>query len=139
MLLRNAITSKIFILSYQDPNTLFTRAVTRALHLEIVDSLVVDDFLLAFRRFVARRALPNIIYSDNAKTFKAAKSLLQSYFCKEIVWWKNICPLSPNWGGWWERLVRSVKSALKKTLGKSSVSRRELASKYYSSYFWNTK
>ena len=105
---------------------LFTCAVTRALHLEIVDSLSLDDFLLAFRRFVARRALPNIIYSDNAKTFKAAKSLLQTYFGKDIVWWKNICPLSPNWGGWWERLVRTVKSALKKTLGKSSVSRKEL-------------
>ena len=105
---------------------LFTCAVTRALHLEIVDSLSLDDFLLAFRRFVARRALPNIIYSDNARTFEAAKSLLQTYFGKEILWWKNICPLSPNWGGWWERLVRTVKSALKKTLGKSSVSRKEL-------------
>ena len=57
---------------------LFTCSITRALHLELVDSLSLDDFLLAFRRFVARRALPNILYSDNAKTFKAAKSLLQS-------------------------------------------------------------
>ncbi|GFO46523.1 ankyrin repeat protein [Plakobranchus ocellatus] len=37
---------------------LFTCAVTRALHLELVDSLSVDDFILAFRRFVAMRALP---------------------------------------------------------------------------------
>ncbi|RUS75782.1 hypothetical protein EGW08_016443 [Elysia chlorotica] len=47
-------------------------------------------------------------------------------FGKEIVHWKNICPLSPNWGGWWERLVRSVKSSLKKSLGRQTVARIEL-------------
>ena len=31
-----------------------------------------------------------------------------------------------NWGGWWERLVRSVKSSLKKSLGRSSVAKVEL-------------
>ncbi|GFO42054.1 integrase core domain protein [Plakobranchus ocellatus] len=94
-----------------------------ALHLELVDSLSVDDFILAFRRFVARRALPSIIYSDKAKTFKVANSLLQSHFGKEIVCWKNICPLSPNWGGWKERLVKTVKSSQRKSLGGRTVNK----------------
>lgn len=105
---------------------LFTCAVTRALHLELVDSLNLDDFILAFRRFVSRRTLPSIIYSDNARTFKSASATLQARLGKEVVCWKTICPLSPNWGGWWERLVRSVKSALKKSLGKDSISKKEL-------------
>ncbi|GFV54376.1 integrase catalytic domain-containing protein [Trichonephila clavipes] len=42
-------------------------AVTRALHLELVTSLTTEAFLLAFRRFISRRGLRTVIYSDNAK------------------------------------------------------------------------
>ena len=39
----------------------------------------------------------------------------------------EICPtMLPWWGGWWERLVRSVKSCLKKTLHFTQASRTEL-------------
>ena len=93
----------------------------------MVESLSLEDFILAFRRFVSRRSLPSIIYTDNARTYKAASATMQARFGKEIVCWKNICPLSPNWGGWWERLVRTVKSALKKSLGKQSVPKTELS------------
>ena len=72
---------------------LFTCAVTRAVHLELVSSLNLDDFLLAFRRFISRRALPSIVYSDNAKTFQAASSLLQKQFSHMTIHWKFICPL----------------------------------------------
>ena len=105
---------------------LFTCAVTRAVHLELVSSLNLDDFLLAFRRFISRRALPSIVYSDNAKTFQAASSLLQKQFSHMTIHWKFICPLSPTWGGWWERLVRSVKSCLRKSVGRKSLTRIEL-------------
>ena len=40
--------------------------------------------------------------------------------------WKFIAPRSPWWGGWWERLVRSVKLALKKSVGVSCLTRIEL-------------
>jgi hypothetical protein len=42
---------------------LFTCAVVRAVHLELVDSLTVSDTLLALRRFIARRGFPSILYS----------------------------------------------------------------------------
>jgi len=46
---------------------LFTCASTRAIHLELTNSMRDDQFLLAFRRFVGHRGLPAIVWSDNAK------------------------------------------------------------------------
>ena len=62
---------------------LITCATTRAVHLELVCSLTTDDFLLAFRRFIAQRGLCRIVYSDNAKTFQKAETVL-------IQLWENM-------------------------------------------------
>ena len=48
---------------------LFTCASTRAVLLELLRSLTVESFLLAFRRFASRRGLPATLISDNAKTW----------------------------------------------------------------------
>ena len=50
---------------------LFTCASTRALHLELTESLAVTSFLQAFPRFVSRRGLPAKLLTHNAKTFKS--------------------------------------------------------------------
>ena len=52
---------------------LFTCVTTRALHLEIVGDMTADQFLMALRRFIARRGTPTEVTCDNAKQFKAAK------------------------------------------------------------------
>ena len=44
----------------------------RAVHFEFATDLSVDVFNRCLRRFAARRGLPELIISDNAKTFKAA-------------------------------------------------------------------
>lgn len=106
---------------------LFTCAAIRAVHLELVDSLNLEDCLLAIRRFIARRGVPSVIWSDNAKTFVAAKQkLFQNYGVELCPQWNYIVPRSPWWGGWWERMVRSVKAALRKSVGKKSLTRTEL-------------
>ena len=64
---------------------LFTCALTRAIHLELTDMLSADSFLLAFRRFVARQGLPSTVWSDNAKTFKAASKEIQKIVCSPEV------------------------------------------------------
>lgn len=105
---------------------LFTCAVVRAVHLELTESLSANDFVMAFKRFSSRRGLPSVMYSDNAKTFKAAEVQLLAHYGPSGPSWKYIAPLSPWWGGWWERLVRSVKAGLKKSLGKACLTRTEL-------------
>ncbi|XP_006824596.1 uncharacterized protein LOC102806229, partial [Saccoglossus kowalevskii] len=51
---------------------LFTCAVTRAIHLELVPDLSTRTLLHAFRRFAARRSLPSRMLSDNTSTYLSA-------------------------------------------------------------------
>lgn len=64
---------KLFILH-------FTCAVVCAVYLELADSLSHSDCLLAIRRFIARRGLQTVIYSDNAKTFEGVSKCKGIYF-----------------------------------------------------------
>lgn len=105
---------------------LFTCAVVRAIHLELVQSLSLENFMCAFRRFSSRRGQPSYIYSDNASTFKAAKFQLQKEYAHLAPEWRYIAPLAPWWGGWWERLMRPIKSSLKKSIGSKLLDRTEL-------------
>ncbi|KAK3756708.1 hypothetical protein RRG08_035464 [Elysia crispata] len=77
---------------------LFTCAVVRAVHLELVDSLSLEDFILAFKRFVARRGHPSIIYSDNAQTFKAAHKQVEACInSRPLIYVGDDCnPLTPS-------------------------------------------
>ena len=114
---------------------LFTCAVTRAVHLEVVTDLSTQTFLNAFRRFTARRSLPKKVISDNASTFCAAsdeiKTLLESdqvrrYMANHRIDWIFIPCRAPNWGGFWERCVGLMKTCIKKVLGRARVTLDEL-------------
>ena len=105
---------------------LFTCAVVRTVHLELVDSMSCEDTLLALRRFIARRGMPCIIWSDNAKGFIAASTKLLDKHGPQGPDWKFIAPRSPWWGGFYERLIGVVKSCLKRTLGRHRLCRAEL-------------
>ena len=107
---------------------LCTCASTRAAHLEWTESLTVTSFLQAFRKFVSRRGLPAKLLTDNAKTFKSASvdvkkismsSEVKKYLANRQIDWQFIMEQAPWWGGFWERLVRSVKRCLKKSVGQS--------------------
>ena len=83
---------------------LFTCASTRGIHLELTRGLDVDSFLLALRRFSARRDLPATLFSDNAKTFRAAskevKKIARSeevlhYLTEQRISWKFIVEKAP--------------------------------------------
>ena len=57
---------------------LFTCATSRTLHLEIVQDLSTETFLLAFCKFAARRSLPTMMISDNALTYLSAADELKA-------------------------------------------------------------
>lgn len=113
---------------------LYTCAVYRAVHSELVTSLSTEAFFQSFRHFIARRGRPSIIYSDNGKNFVgvnrafssidwtqiAAKSALQK------IKWKFNPPTAAWWGGWWEHLIQLVKQILRKILGKAALTYEEL-------------
>ena len=100
----------------------FTCAVVRAVHLELVSSLTTEDFVKAYRRFCARRGSPASLMSDNASTFRGAALVLAA----EGVQWHFIVERAPWWGGFWERMVGLTKAALRRTLGASLMLRKEL-------------
>ena len=86
---------------------LFTYASTRAVHLELTESLTVSSFLQAFRR-CSRRGLPAKLLTDNAKTFKSASvdvrkisrsSEVKQYLANRQVDWQFIMERAPWWGG----------------------------------------
>ena len=114
---------------------IFTCAVTRAVHIEVVKDLTVQTFLLAFRRFSSRKSLPSIMISDNASTFLAAAEDLQRLFESETlqrelehhnVTWRLIPKRAPWYGGFWERMVGLTKQATKRTLGRAYVTLQQL-------------
>ena len=114
---------------------LYTCCTSRALHLDLVIDLSGPAFLRSLRRFTARRGTPSLINSDNAKTFKFAAKFLStlakdpsvfSFLQDKRITWRFNLERSPWWGGYFERLVGSVKSCLRKVLGNARLSLDEL-------------
>ena len=109
---------------------LFSCAVTRAVHLEVVTDLTVETFLLAFRRFCSQKSLPQKMISDNASIHLVATEELQRMFNSESlkealkslnVTWHFIPKRTPWYGGFWECIIGLIKQAVKKTLGRTFV------------------
>ncbi|XP_062704803.1 uncharacterized protein LOC134287149 [Aedes albopictus] len=91
--------------------------------MELVHSLSTDSCKKAVRRFIARRGAPQEIYTDNGTNFIGASRELNnelqeinvslgSTFTDTYTQWRFNPPLAPHMGGCWERMVRSVKTAL---------------------------
>ena len=107
---------------------LFTCLATRAIHLEIAHSLSTDSCIMATRRMSARRGALLEIFLDNGKNFqgtchelkKALQDIKQDVMLQELsprgIFWHFIPPWCPHMGGSWERLIRSVKTAISATL-----------------------
>lgn len=103
---------------------IFTCLTTRAIHLEIAGSLSTDSAIMALRRMIARRGCPTEIWSDNGTNLKSADRELRQAIdgataeaaAKRTISWRFIPPGAPFMGGAWERMVRSVKTALTATL-----------------------
>ncbi|XP_059060728.1 uncharacterized protein LOC131853727 [Achroia grisella] len=113
---------------------LFTCATYRAVHLELVESLSTRDFIMALRRFTARRGRVKTIYSDNGTNFRGLDNSFNTLDWNEIlqfstitrIKWKFLPPSAPWWGGFYERLIGTLKQILRRVLGRASLSFVEL-------------
>ncbi len=94
---------------------LLTCASSRAIHLELVPDMSVHSFLRGFKRFLARRGIPELVINDNFKTFRSSE--VKRFMLLQGIQQHFILPASPWWGGFYERLVRSVKGCLKENPG----------------------
>lgn len=105
---------------------------TRCVHLDLLEHLDTDAFLLSLRRFIARQGKPMELLCDNGTNFVGGNRELQETFTamsprlQELLAWQKIRfrhnpPSALHFGGTWEREVKSVKTALRVILREQSV------------------
>ena len=84
----------------------FVSMSVKAVHLEPVTDLSTEGFISTLKRFIARRGLPNVIFSDNGTNFVGANNefkqlydlinqdqtqeALTNYCSKQLIEWKFI-------------------------------------------------
>ena len=102
----------------------YTCLTTRAIHIELINSLDTDSFLNGLRRFMARRGSPKKIFSDNGTNFVGGQSELKrglkelqfskvhQYCVSQEVEWVFNPPHASHMGGVWERLIRTIRKVL---------------------------
>jgi len=114
---------------------LFTCATTRALHLKLCRDLTAEEFQRALKEFIARRGTPRLIVSNNGKTFTATKKwlnklkkneALMNFLAADKIIWRLNPSRAPWWGGFFERLVGTMKRSLAKAIGGSILRFAEL-------------
>ena len=103
---------------------LFTCLVSRAIHIEVSNSLETDSFLNTLRRFIARRGPVREIRSDNGTNFIGSVRELREAIeemdhdkiteklRKQQIDWRFNPPGASHMGGVWERQIRTVRRIL---------------------------
>ncbi|XP_035984516.1 uncharacterized protein LOC118558168 [Fundulus heteroclitus] len=93
---------------------LFTCMSTRAVHIELVESMSTDSFINALRRFFAIRGPAKLLRSDRGTNFVGAcrelnitskEAVIESYLQSKGCTWIFNPPHSSHMGGSWERLI----------------------------------
>ena len=112
---------------------IFTCLSTRAVHLELAEKLNTDSFINVLRRFISRRGHPRTILCDNGGNYVGAsrelaenlqeldQDAIGAFARNRGIKWQFNPPDAPHMGGVWERLVRSVKTALRAILSERVV------------------
>lgn len=117
---------------------LCTCLVSRAVHLETMNSLDITSFRLALRRLIAVRGQIKHLRSDKGTNFVGARNQMLAELSIEDIkktvegcgcTWVTNPPAASHRGGVWERKVGAVKAILRTTLmqlGPRHLSREEL-------------
>ena len=102
---------------------LCTCSSSRSLYLDLVHDCSASACIRGLQRLFARRGVPNEILTDNGTQFTADETKVFAV-SKGIKWRFNV-PAAPWWGGLFERMVRSTKPCLKKSMQRSCFTYEE--------------
>lgn len=111
---------------------IFKCMTTSCVHLDLLESIDTDAFLMSLRRFIARRGKPFEILADRGTNFRGGAAELQASFAaleiplqeqlaRQQIEFRFNPPGSPHFGGTWEREIKSIKSALQVILQDHTV------------------
>ena len=110
---------------------IYTCFNTRAVHIEILHTLETESFLNSFRRFIARRGYPEVVFSDNGTNFVGGEAELRrsmneisekyvhAYATQRDITWHFNPPAASHMGGVWERMIGVIRRVLQATLPRS--------------------
>ena len=99
-------------------------ASTRFIHLDLVPDCSALVCIQGLRRLLSKLGAPYEIISDNGSCFTADETQ-QFASSRGILWHLNVAA-APWWGGFFERMVRSVKRILRKILKTARLSYEEV-------------
>ena len=109
---------------------IYTCMNVRACHIDLVPDMSALQFVLSLVRFCNLYGIPDTIYSDNAPSFSAGTmrlgTILKSDLFKEHFGTQNIqhnfIPLGAPWvGATWERMIKTIKTTLRKSIGRQRL------------------
>ena len=103
---------------------LITCSNSRAIYLDIATDNSSLKCVNVLTRFYNRRGAPKDIQSDNGSNFVGEE--VQNFVASRNTNWNFNTPSAPWTGGFFERMVKSVKRILKKLLGNSKVTYDEM-------------
>ncbi|XP_074649052.1 uncharacterized protein LOC141904366 [Tubulanus polymorphus] len=118
---------------------IFTCMSSRAVHLEIANSMDTSAFINALRRFIARRGNPECIRSDNGTNFTGAQRELrdsiagwnqekiEGFMLQREITWEFNPPSGSHFGGVWERCMRTVRKVLNALLSQQVLNDENLS------------
>ena len=103
---------------------LFTCANSRSVFLDLVSDCSGEACVSVLHRFISCRGAPKIFISDNGSAF--VSNLVQDFVAEKGIQWSFNTEAAPWTGGFFERMVKSVKRCLKKMIFNARLTYEEL-------------
>ena len=110
-------------MSLKHYGAIFLCIASRAIHLEVVNSMDTDSFIMCLRRFIGCHENVRMLRSDNGSNFIGADKQLSKVFMEmdqnkirtflqnlgsDWIILKKIPPAGSHFGGIWEHQIRSA-------------------------------
>ena len=104
---------------------LLTCANSWGIHLELTPGMEVPSFIRGFKRFMLRIGIPDVVVSDNFKSFQSNEFTLQHQIIQKFIlpassWWGNWGGGGGRGGGGWGGVRRGGSNALEESIAEST-------------------